>query len=86
MVVLATRTQTAAALEVYPNPATDQLQLKSAHHLKNSQYRTQDARGRQVASASADPSSVDGLALKPGAYTPLLTGDGQRQFSRRFSK
>lgn len=83
---LATKAATAAQLEIYPNPVTDRLQLKSPLSLKNSHYRIQDALGRQVADGSGAAGSVDVSGLKPGVYSLVLTQDGQGPMVRRFVK
>ena len=75
----------AAELEIYPNPATDQLLLRSARGLAGSRYQVLNALGQTVASGAADAGRLDVSALPPGTYTLRLTIEGQ-QFTRRFAK
>ena len=75
----------AAELEIYPNPATDQLLLRSARSLAGSRYQVLNAVGQAVASGAADAGSLDVSALPPGMYTLLLTTEGTR-LTRRFMK
>lgn len=79
------RAATAEELEVYPNPATSQLLLRSAHELAGSRYQILSALGQVVASGSAEAGRLDVSGLAPGLYTLLLTTDGQ-QVTRRFIK
>ncbi|WP_375417154.1 glycosyl hydrolase [uncultured Hymenobacter sp.] len=73
------------ALEVYPNPVTDRLQLRSLLSLAGSRYQILNALGQSVASGAASAGSLDVSGLQPGMYTLLLTAEGQR-VSRRFVK
>jgi hypothetical protein len=85
----ATATTTLAStdgeLEVYPNPATTQLLLRSARSLVGSRYQILNALGQVVASGTAEAGSLDVSHLAPGLYTLRLTAEGQ-QVSRRFIK
>ena len=74
-------------LELYPNPATDQLLLRSGKSLTGTEFRIQDSLGRLVASGSGASGSVDVSALKPGVYLLVLTsGSGEAPITRRFVK
>ena len=76
---------TAAALELYPNPATDRLQLRAAQGLAGSHFRILDGVGRSVLSGPAS-ASLDVAALSPGLYTLILTTASGQQHTRRFIK
>jgi hypothetical protein len=76
---------TDAELEVYPNPATDQLLLRSAHNLAGSRYQILNALGQVVASGTAEGGSLNVSALPTGMYTLLLKADST-QLSSRFVK
>jgi hypothetical protein len=73
-------------LEVYPNPATDRLQIRSAQSLAGTRFRIVDALGRAVASGSAATGIVDVSGLKSGLYTLVLTADGAAPRTKRFQK
>ncbi len=72
-------------LEVYPNPATDRLHLRSPLSLIGSRYQILNALGQTVAGGAAEAGSLDVSGLKAGVYTLLLSAEGQ-QLSRRFVK
>ncbi|MGI4887417.1 MAG: glycosyl hydrolase [Janthinobacterium lividum] len=76
---------TGAELDVYPNPATSQLLLRSARSLVGSRYQILNALGQSVASGAADAGNLDVSKLAPGLYTLLLTAEGQL-VTRRFMK
>jgi hypothetical protein len=85
MATTATLAPTDAELEVYPNPATTQLLLRSARNLAGSHYQIVNALGQVVANGTAEAGSLDVSQLAPGLYTLRLTAEGQ-QVSRRFTK
>ncbi|MGI4737670.1 MAG: glycosyl hydrolase [Janthinobacterium lividum] len=72
-------------LEVYPNPATSHLQLRSARSLAGSRYQILNTWGQVVANGAAEEGNLDVSQLTPGLYTLRLTVEGQ-QVSRRFVK
>ena len=73
-------------VEVYPNPATDQLLLRATQSLARSQYQVLDSWGRPVASGSASAGRIDVSALQSGIYTLRLTSPGKAPVFKRFSK
>ncbi|WP_197076702.1 thaumatin family protein [Hymenobacter terrenus] len=73
-------------LELYPNPATNQLSILSTQHLADYEFRVLDALGRVVANGSAAAGSVDVSKLMPGIYTVVLTAEGKEPLARRFTK
>jgi len=75
----------ATRLELYPNPVTDRLQLRTAQTLSGGQYQIRDSFGLVVARGAA-AASLDVSALKPGVYTLRLSWPGQAPVSRRFLK
>jgi hypothetical protein len=77
---------TAPKLELYPNPVTDQLQLRAGQSLAGSQYQILDAFGTVVAKGAGAASSIDVSALKPGSYTLILTTGSQERLVQRFAK
>ena len=76
----------AEQVELYPNPVTDRLQLRTAQSLTGSQFQILNSWGKMVASGSAAAGSIDVAALKPGVYTLVLTAEGGTPVSRRFVK
>jgi len=78
-------TEVAGAVELYPNPVTDRLQLRTAQTLSGGQYQIRDSFGLVVASGAV-AASLDVSALKPGVYTLRLSWPGQAPVSRRFLK
>ncbi|WP_210516939.1 carbohydrate-binding protein [Hymenobacter terricola] len=77
---------TAFNLELYPNPATDRLQLRSEQSLAGSQFQILDAWGRPVAAGSAAAGRVDVSALPPGVYTLKVSAEGKLPETRRFTR
>ncbi|TGE21477.1 carbohydrate-binding protein [Hymenobacter aquaticus] len=73
-------------LEVYPNPAQDQLRLRAELPLTGSRYQILDLRGKTVASGTLQTSTVPVAALPAGLYTLLLITPDQQQVLRRFAK
>ncbi|WP_375417134.1 glycosyl hydrolase family 18 protein [uncultured Hymenobacter sp.] len=73
-------------LDVYPNPATDQLSLSSGLELAGSQYRILNATGQRVASGSAARGTVSVAALPAGVYTLVVVTKDQQTITRRFVK
>ena len=80
-----TESPTQAELQVYPNPAADQLQLRSTYNLAGSLYQLVNALGQVVGSGAADTGNLDIAGLQAGMYTLLLAVDGQ-QLARHFIK
>ena len=76
----------ATSLEIYPNPATDRLMLRSGLRLTGSKFQVLDSWGRPVAQGSAASGSVDVSALPPGIYTLKLMPVGHSPITRRFTK
>ncbi|WP_052732542.1 carbohydrate-binding protein [Hymenobacter terrenus] len=76
----------AIAVELYPNPAIERLQLRSENNLDGHQFRIVDSWGRPVASGAIAAGGVDVAALKPGIYTITIVADGKTQVIKRFFK
>ncbi|MCB2375957.1 carbohydrate-binding protein [Hymenobacter sp. BT635] len=76
----------APQLEIYPNPVTDQLQIRSERSLAGSEYQILDAWGKPVASGSAATGRLNVSGLQPGIYTLRLVVEGQVQPTKRFVK
>ena len=74
------------SLELYPNPAANQLLLNSALDLAGSQYQILDALGRVVASGPTAAGRLDVSKLKPGRYELRLETRGRQKISRSFIK
>ena len=79
-------TQSISSVELYPNPVTDRLLIRSPQSLANHQFQILDSWGRPVASGSAATGAVNVAALKPGVYTLRLSAPGQSPVNQRFSK
>jgi bacillolysin len=73
-----------AHLEVYPNPATDHLQLSLTSGASLTSVTVLDARGAKV-SARYDGGQLDVSGLSSGLYT-LLVSDGAHSFNQHFVK
>ncbi|GAB3579187.1 carbohydrate-binding protein [Hymenobacter daeguensis] len=82
----ANATAAASLIELYPNPVTDRLQLRTAQSLAGSQFQILDNWGRPVASGTVGAADVDVAALKPGVYTLRLTTAGKVPTTMRFVK
>ena len=76
----------ASVVEVYPNPVTDRLLLRSAQSQEGRQFQIMDTWGRPVASGTIPPSGVDVSELKAGIYTIRVIADGKVQTTKRFIK
>jgi bacillolysin len=74
-----------ARLEVYPNPATDHIQLSLTNGASLTSVIVVDARGAKVATARYDSGQLDVSGLSSGLYT-LLVSDGAHSFSQHFVK
>ncbi|UOQ53099.1 carbohydrate-binding protein [Hymenobacter cellulosivorans] len=82
----ATAATLAAELNVYPNPATKQLNIQSEQDLSGSQYQIVDDRGKVVASGALSNGRLDVASLKNGLYTLVIVTKDQQKLTRRFSK
>ncbi|TGE26928.1 carbohydrate-binding protein [Hymenobacter metallicola] len=78
--------ETAPTLEIYPNPVTDQLQIRSDASLAGSDYQILDAWGKTVATGSAASGRLNVSHLQPGMYTLRLVIEGKAQPAKRFLK
>ncbi|MCB2407310.1 carbohydrate-binding protein [Hymenobacter lucidus] len=76
----------APTLEIYPNPVTDQLLIRSGQNLAGSEYQILDAWGKLVASGSAAAGRLSVADLQPGMYTLRLVIEGKAQPTKRFMK
>ncbi|MCB2407311.1 family 16 glycosylhydrolase [Hymenobacter sp. BT178] len=76
----------AAEIELYPNPATNQLNVQSALDLSGSQYQIVDGRGKVVASGATRTGRLDVAGLKNGLYTLVIVTKDNQKLTRRFSK
>ncbi len=74
-----------ARLEMYPNPATDHLQLSLTSGASLTSVTVLDARGAKVSAVRYDGSLLDVSGLSSGLYT-VLVSDGTRSFSQHFVK
>ena len=82
-----TDSELSSKLELYPNPVTDRLLIRSAKSLADSQYRILDSAGRLVATGSGATGSIDVAGLKSGIYLFVLTsGDDKAPITQRFVK
>jgi hypothetical protein len=77
---------TAASLTLYPNPATDRLQLDVPAAYLGGQVSILSVEGRQVWRGTYDGRALDVSALRTGLYTLLLTAPTQGRVSQHFSK
>ncbi|QDA60368.1 M4 family metallopeptidase [Hymenobacter jejuensis] len=76
----------AKSLEVYPNPATDQLYLTLPNNGAAVSVQVTDVRGAKAAGFSYDgKGSLNISGLAKGLYT-LTVSDGQKVFHQRFVK
>ncbi len=75
-----------AALRLYPNPATDRLQLGASPAYLGGAVRILSLDGRTVWRGTHQGEPVDVAALRTGLYTVVLTGKGQPTVVSRFSK
>ncbi|UOQ72253.1 carbohydrate-binding protein [Hymenobacter cellulosilyticus] len=73
-------------LSVYPNPATNQLNVQAGQDLSGSQYQIVNDRGHVVASGTLSTSRLDVANLKNGLYTLVIVTKDQQKLTRRFSK
>jgi len=73
-----------ARLEVFPNPATDHIQLSLTSGASLTSVTVVDARGAKVA-AHYDGGQLDVSGLSSGLYT-LLVSDGTHSFTQHFVK
>jgi hypothetical protein len=76
----------APQLELYPNPAVDQLQLRGELAQAGGEYRILNAYGRPVASGAVERGSVRVAQLPAGVYTLVLVSKNGQTVSRRFMK
>jgi bacillolysin len=74
-----------ARLELYPNPATDHIQLSLTSGASLTSVIVVDARGAKVATARYESGQLDVSNLSSGLYT-LLVSDGAHSFSQHFVK
>ncbi|TGE27504.1 beta-1,3-glucanase family protein [Hymenobacter metallicola] len=74
------------ALELYPNPVADHLQLRAAVELTGSQYQIRDVSGRVLQRGILDQGPVNVAALPAGIYTLSVVTKDQQQVLRRFVK
>ena len=76
-----------AAIQIYPNPVTDQLTVGSDVSLAGRSYRVVNALGQHVASGSIERNNTVNVAsLRAGIYTLMVTAQDQQVLARRFSK
>lgn len=78
------KTPNGQVLDVYPNPATDQLSLSSGLALAGSQYRILNTTGQRVAGGSAARGTLSVAALPAGLYTLIIVTQDQQTITRRF--
>ncbi|GAA4354756.1 hypothetical protein GCM10023185_16880 [Hymenobacter saemangeumensis] len=74
------------ALTLYPNPATDRLNVTSATDLQGAQVSILGFDGTVVSRGTFNGETVDVSTLKPGLYTLVLTTTDKRKVVSRFSK
>ena len=74
-------------LDLYPNPATDRLQVRAGHSLAGSYYQLFDATGRLQASGTLDAAGdVNVATLRAGVYLFVVTTPDQQRVTRRLIK
>ncbi|RAK68178.1 beta-1,3-glucanase family protein [Hymenobacter edaphi] len=72
---------------LYPNPAVDQLHLRTDAPLTGAQYRILNHYGQPVASGALGAAgTLDVTRLPAGVYTLTVTGKGGQTVTRRFMK
>jgi beta-glucanase (GH16 family) len=76
----------ATEINVYPNPATSQLNVQSELDLSGSQYQILDGRGKVVASGATRTGHLDVASLKSGLYMLVIVTKDNQKLTRRFSK
>jgi len=75
----------AAELSLYPNPATDQLQLSLSSGAELKSVEVFDARGAKASVRSLGNGQLSVSGLAPGLYL-LRASDGQNTFTKHFAK
>jgi Zn-dependent metalloprotease len=75
----------AAELSLYPNPASDQLQLSLSSGAELKLVEVFDARGAKANVRSLDNGQLSVSGLAPGLYL-LRASDGQNTFTKHFAK
>lgn len=74
-----------AELSLYPNPATDQLQLSLSSGTELKSVEVFDARGAKASVRSLGNGQLSVSGLAPGLYL-LRASDGQNTFTKHFAK
>jgi Zn-dependent metalloprotease len=74
-----------AELSLYPNPATDQLQLSLSSGAELKSVEVFDARGAKASVRSLGNGQLSVSGLAPGLYL-LRASDGQNTFTKHFAK
>ncbi|RPD45251.1 carbohydrate-binding protein [Hymenobacter sediminis] len=74
------------ALDLYPNPVTNELLIRSSQDLTGSRYEVVDAQGRVWATGAGPATRLNVAKLPTGIYTLRLSLQGRTQITKRFVK